>query len=70
MRTSHARRVTSLSILAVIALVTGGCTDDGGAPTSTSGGSEPDGEALEPQKVTIVAVDYAFPEAPAEIRAG
>ena len=35
-----------------------------------SGGSEPDGEAIEPQEVTIVAVDYAYPEAPTELEAG
>ena len=70
MRTSRARWVRSLPILAVIAMVAGGCTDDGGAPASASGGSEPDGEAIESQEVTIVAVDYAFTEAPVELQSG
>lgn len=63
-------RMRFLVIVAVVALVTAGCRDSGGAPTSAGGGSEPDGESTEPQEIRIVAVDYAYTEAPAEIEAG
>ncbi len=44
-------------VVAVIALMTGGCSDNVGAPTSAGDGSEP-------QEVKIVAVDYAYSDVP------
>lgn len=52
-----------LVVVGVVALVTSGCSDNGGAPTSA-------GDGTEPREVTIVAVDYAYAEAPAELEGG
>jgi hypothetical protein len=49
--------------------VTAGCSDGGGSMPGGEG-SEPATDAIEPQKVKIVAVDYAFPEAPVELQSG
>jgi uncharacterized cupredoxin-like copper-binding protein len=50
-------------VLGVVALMIGGCDSNGAAPEPPSNGSEPD-------DVTIVAVDYEYAEAPAQLEAG
>lgn len=57
-------RVRFLGVLAVVALVAGGCGDEeGGAPT-------PAGDGGEAQEVTIVAADYEYTDAPVELEGG
>jgi plastocyanin len=58
-------RVRFLVAVAVVTLVTGGCSGVGGsdAPASVGDGGEP-------QAVTIVAVDYAYKDAPLELEGG
>lgn len=60
-------RVRFPMVIAVVALVTGGCTDESGAPTAAGGGGAPRNE---PQEVTIVAADYEYSEAPVELEGG
>jgi uncharacterized cupredoxin-like copper-binding protein len=54
-------------VIAAVALVMGGCTDDGGTTDSSGGPSE---ARSDPQEVRIVAVDYGYTEVPVELEAG
>lgn len=56
-------RLRTVVMVAVIAIVSGGCNSPGSAPTSGEKGSEP-------QSVTIVAADYAYTDAPEELEVG
>lgn len=63
----RSQRYPSLVFGAVLVLVTVSCIGEDGSPTATGTG---DGSIAAPQEVAFVAVDYAYPEAPAEIAAG
>jgi len=60
-------RARLLVIGVTIFLVTSACTGDGGGPTSAAQGTTP---SSEPQPATVVAVDYEYTEAPAELQGG
>ena len=64
-------RARFLAILAVLCLVAVGCGGgDTDTPTGGTDGSEPSTPSGEPQDISIVADDYRYTDAPAELEAG
>ena len=61
-------RIPPLVIATAVVLVATGCTGKGGTTTHDDEASEP--AASEPQEATVVAVDYSYPEAPAQLASG
>ncbi len=64
----RSRRIRPLVIAAAVVVVATGCTGGGGTATQSDEASEP--AASEPQEATVVAVDFSYPEAPAQLAGG